>query len=327
MKVKHLPAGKALGHVLLHNVLGADGKRVVAKGLRLEASHLALLRSAGVGRVWVAIVESGDVREDEAAAEVAGMVAGSGLDRRSPARGGSVDLIAASDGMLQLDARRLLRLNRLPGLSVAAGANGSFAAAGKRVACVKVVPFALPRRVLESARGICAGGGGEPLLRLRPNRLRSAALLTVGRSGSRGELAEAFGASLRFRLEPLGIDLALGPHAAEDVGEICRALEAVLATDAQIVLIAGSTSIMDVDDLTPRAIRAAGGRIVRHGVPVEPGSLLLLAYRGDTPIVGVPGCARGRQRNALDLVLPRLAAGMRVGTRELLELGHGGLLD
>ncbi|MCB0154937.1 MAG: molybdopterin-binding protein, partial [Anaerolineae bacterium] len=93
-----------------------------------------------------------------------------------------------------------------------------------------------------------------------------------------------------------------------------------------MVLIAGETSIMDLDDITPRAIKAVGGEIVHHGVPVEPGNLLLLAYWEQTPIVGAPGCARSNQFNVVDMVLPRLASGERLSRRDLAALGHGGYL-
>jgi molybdopterin biosynthesis enzyme len=103
-------------------------------------------------------------------------------------------------------------------------------------------------------------------------------------------------------------------------------LDWALNSGAEMILIAGETSIMDVDDITPRAIKAVGGEIIHYGMPVEPGNLMLLAYRGTTPIVGAPGCAKSKGYNVVDMVLPRLAAGERLAHRDLIELGHGGLL-
>jgi molybdenum cofactor cytidylyltransferase len=40
----------------------------------------------------------------------------------------------------------------------------------------------------------------------------------------------------------------------------------------------------------------------------------------------MPGCARSPKHNGIDLVLPRLFAGMRVGSAEIMRLGVGGLL-
>jgi molybdenum cofactor cytidylyltransferase len=61
-------------------------------------------------------------------------------------------------------------------------------------------------------------------------------------------------------------------------------------------------------------------------MPVEPGNLMLLAYRGNVPIVGAPGCARSKSYNVVDMVLPRLAAGEHLTRLDLIALGHGGLL-
>jgi molybdopterin biosynthesis enzyme len=117
-----------------------------------------------------------------------------------------------------------------------------------------------------------------------------------------------------------------GPYVPEDEQKISEALRWALDQGAEMILIAGETSIMDVDDVTPRAIIAVGGEIAHHGVPVEPGNLFLLAYYGDMPIVGAPGCARSKSYNVVDMLLPRLAAGERLTRRDLVELGHGGLL-
>jgi hypothetical protein len=43
--------------------------------------------------------------------------------------------------------------------------------------------------------------------------------------------------------------------------------------------------------------------------------------------LAAPGCARSRQENVLDLLLPRLLAGDRLERADLVTLGHGGLLE
>jgi len=95
---------------------------------------------------------------------------------------------------------------------------------------------------------------------------------------------------------------------------------------ARKYIIAGETSIMDRDDVTPQALRLAGGRVEHYGAPVEPGNLLLLGYLDELPVLGAPGCVRSRDVNIVDLLLPRLLAGERVTRRDIVELGHGGLL-
>ena len=70
----------------------------------------------------------------------------------------------------------------------------------------------------------------------------------------------------------------------------------------------------------------AGGRLVRFGMPVDPGNLLFIGEHAGRPVVGLPGCARSPALNGADWVLERLAAGIAVGDAEIAAMGVGGLL-
>jgi molybdenum cofactor cytidylyltransferase len=94
-----------------------------------------------------------------------------------------------------------------------------------------------------------------------------------------------------------------------------------------LILLAGVSAIIDQDDLVPSALRAAGGTVTHFGVPVDPGSLLMLGYIGETPVVGAPGCVKSPKTNVIDWILPRLLAGERLTGADLVAMGHGGLLD
>ena len=79
----------------------------------------------------------------------------------------------------------------------------------------------------------------------------------------------------------------------------------------------------------PKLAAVAGPLLVDGfiGAPVDPGNLLMLAYVNDVPIVGAPGCARSKKINIVDWLLPRLLVGDRLTRRDIVELGHGGLLQ
>ena len=54
--------------------------------------------------------------------------------------------------------------------------------------------------------------------------------------------------------------------------------------------------------------------------------MFLLAYFDDgAPVMGLPGCVMYAKTTIFDLMLPRIAAGVRVAKRDLVKLGHGGL--
>ena len=94
-----------------------------------------------------------------------------------------------------------------------------------------------------------------------------------------------------------------------------------------MIIVAGETAIMDLDDVIPRGLRSAGGRVEGLGLPMDPGHLLLLGYLDGTPVVGAPGCVRGSAPDGFDAVVPRLLSGERLTRLDLLTMGHGGLLS
>ena len=94
---------------------------------------------------------------------------------------------------------------------------------------------------------------------------------------------------------------------------------------AELVLTAGSAST-DPHDAFFAAIDALGGRVVRHGVPSHPGSMLWLARVGRTAILGLPTCGAYSKATAADLLLPRLLSGEPASEKTVAKLGHGGIL-
>jgi molybdopterin biosynthesis enzyme len=108
--------------------------------------------------------------------------------------------------------------------------------------------------------------------------------------------------------------------------ELARRLQSHIAGNADLIILAGETAIMDRQDITPRAIERAGGEVECYGVPVDPGNTLLLAYLQGVPVLGAPGCVRSPMRNIIDMILPRLLVGEHLNAKEIFTWGHGGLL-
>ena len=60
------------------------------------------------------------------------------------------------------------------------------------------------------------------------------------------------------------------PHEAAAVAAAIRAAE------GEMVLILGASATSDAADVCPAGLVAAGGRLVRFGMPVDPGNLLFI---------------------------------------------------
>lgn len=324
MKFRCVPLSLARGHILGHNVT-RDGRRVLKKGRRLGDAELAQIAEAGVDSVHVAELEPGDVEEDAAALRIARALAASGNLRERAAYGGRVSLLAASRGVWSVRPDLLLELNQVEGVTLATLPSHSIVSEGQTCATLKIIPFALPEARVANAEALCARG----LVRVSPLSPRRVCVLVSGAEGRRKTLMDTFRAPLTERLEALGtsdVELEFVSLGREPEAALSSALEARLRAGAELVILVSETATMDADDLAPQAIRRAAGEVAVVGAPVFPGNLLLLGYRGAAAILGAPGCVRSRGRNVVDLILPRLLAGERLGAREIAELGLGGLL-
>jgi molybdenum cofactor cytidylyltransferase len=326
MRFEELAVWDAEGSILLRNVADANGKRILKKGIVLTMEHTARLLEMGSATVEVAILEEDDVHEDEAARTLAGAMQTGELDLALSA-GGRVNLRAVTDGLLVVDADRLLELNSLPGIALATRRQHAVVGPNQdtdNVATLKIVPYAIPRRALDRALALVSVRPGVIEVRaFQPGR--RAALLLVGEPAVHEKLRESFELPTRTRLEGLRAELAVVEGVEQEEEAIARAAVR-LAEDVDLIIIAGQTSVMNEEDSTLRALRRAGAETTLSGAPVEPGNLLALAHLPGTPVLCAPGCARGLRRNVMDLVLPRLLLGDRLGRREIAALGLGGFL-
>jgi molybdopterin biosynthesis enzyme len=321
-----LPPEQAIGHILRHNLPDERGRKAFSKGHRITAADIPKLRALGVEHVRVAVLEPGDLHEDAAARRLAAAVCGPGVLARAPAAS-RVNLLAEADGVVQLDVERLLKINQIDGLTVATLPNHALVRARKRVATIKIIPFAVPEDALSQAEAI--GRAGDPIVSLHPLRALPVGVILVGSMAAQERIEQGVLPAITARIAELGSAVAAVRYVPPDDPAIGAAIADMRAA-AELIVVAGETSIMDRDDVTPQGIRLAGGRIEHYGAPVEPGNLLLLAYlesAGRTlPILGAPGCVRSRDINIVDLLLPRLLAGEYIAKQDIVALGHGGLL-
>jgi molybdenum cofactor cytidylyltransferase len=277
--------------------------------------------------VDVVILEPDDVHEDKAALTLATALQSEELFL-SPLAGGRVNLRARMDGLLEVDAERLLELNMLPGITLATRRHHTVLGPRQetdQVGSLKIIPYAVRRRDLDRAVVLASARPG--IVEVRPfQQGRRAALLLVGEPAVHERLRDSFLPPTRIRLERLGANL-VAVEAVTDEGAAITQVAARLARTSDLLIIAGQTSIMDENDTTLRALCQAGAEMALSGAPVEPGNLLALAYFPDTPVLCAPGCARGLKHNVVDLVLPRLLLGDRLERRDIAALGLGGFLS
>ena len=323
MRLVNIPIDQSIGAILIHNIMDADGHKALAKGHLVRAEDVDTLRALGKQTVYAAVLDRDDVREDDAAARLARAVAGDEIESSKPS-GGRVNFYATQHGLLRVNADALTRINALTGITLATIPRYVSVAPKKMIATLKTIGLALPAATLRAAEEIVRGSGA--VLTIAQVQNQKAAIILTGSANGKAKVQATFTPPIRARVEELGAQVIAEDYVAEDEGAIADAIEQAARAGAQMIILAGETSVMDADDITPRGIQRAGGAIELYGAPVEPGNLLLLAYRGAVPILGAPGCIKSRETNVCDLILPRLVAGERVTRADVIALAEGGLL-
>jgi molybdenum cofactor cytidylyltransferase len=317
----------ALAGAILTRDLTIGGSRW-SKGRRLSADDLATLGEAPAGsEVTVLVPDPGEVHEDDAGRRLALIVTGgdpasAGLETRGPAES-RVNLHAAVAGVVEVRIPLVERLNRIDPLEVFTVFDGQVVAPGDLVASVKVGPHLVHESILDAAAR--AAGTGRPAVRVAA--FRPVRLAVLVKEHVTGAARERFEASVRSKAAGLGATLASIDYLRDDAASVERAMATLTRGSgrADIVLTAGGAST-DPRDAFYVAVRALRGRIVRHGVPSHPGSMLWLGRIGRTSVVGLPSCGAFSKATAADLLLPRLVAGQPPTAATVAKLGHGGIL-
>jgi molybdenum cofactor cytidylyltransferase len=325
MKFGAVPLEAAIGHILAHKLLDADGRKLFRKGHCLTAADAERLREHGFSEVTVAALDAQDVHEDEAARRVGLALAGEGVTVKAPGVG-RANLTATVTGPLRLNVPALERLNNIDeGITIATLREHTLVRPGDLLALVKIIPYAVPNaRVVDVE---ATAREHAPIFAVRPLQARSVALIVSGPAHTRTALLRDFEQPVRARIEALGSTLDETVYVAHEQTAIAAAMREQQAAGRDMILLAGISAIIDRHDVVPSALEAAGGSVVHFGVPVDPGSLLMFGYLDDMPVIGAPGCIKSPKTNVIDWLLPRLFAGERLTRAHLVALGHGGLLD
>jgi len=312
--------GRALSHDVTRIVRGRFKGPAYRKGHVIQAADIGALLRLGKEHVYVLELEEGDVHEDEAAVRLAKAIAGPGLRLGEPVES-RVNLIAAHSGLLRVDVRGIKRLNELDYVAVATLHDATVTRQGDVVAAVKPVPLVLSEKDVRRAEELCQAQGG--LVRMLPFRSLRVGVVVTGSEVAKGRIEDEFTPVVTAKVNTFGSHVGRVTRVVDHPDAIAQAIQDVAAS-SDLVLVTGGMSV-DPDDGTPAGIRLSGARVERYGAPVMPGVMFMLAYLGETPVLGLPGCVMYCPTTIFDLVLPRLLAGERVTSGDIAALGYGGL--
>lgn len=315
-----VPVHDAAGAVLAHTLRAGD--RVLKKGRVLSADDVAALAASGHTTVVCARLDPGELAEDAAATRIATALGGDHT-RIEQTRTGRTNLHATRAGIVAIDRAAIAAVNAIDeAITVATVHAYQPVRADEMVATVKIIPFGVAEAAVaaatEAARGAVA---------LRPWRGCRAGLVMTRFADTPPVILDRAVAAQRTRMARCGGELVGELRVAHEAGAVAGAIARFAADGLDPILVLGASAIMDRRDVIPAALEEAGGEVVRLGMPVDPGNLLMLGRLAAGTVIGVPGCARSLKPSGFDWVLERVCAGVAVAPGELADLGVGGLLD
>jgi len=306
--------GDIEGRVLVHD-LGPD----LRKGTVLTREHLDRVRQSG--EVHVVELEPGDLHEDVAARRLAAALAAPNLEPQPPVQS-QARLIATRRGLVRVRAELVDAINALGYVSVFTLMDGQAVTAGEEVAGCKVTPVAVPGRLIEDAERIAREQG--PILELLAFRpLRT---FVVATERLKPKARDLFRAAVTAKLGWYGAEVLAVREVARNSDAVAAAYREAADMQAELILFAGASAIDPLDPAYAE-LAQAGGQLLQLGAPMHPGSMLWLARLNGAAVVGVASCAGFGRSSSLDLLLPFVFAYGRADAKDLLRLGHGGLIE
>lgn len=342
-----VPLAEAVGLVLAHDVTeirkGEFKGRAFKKGHIVRNDDIHRLQQIGKEHLYVLTISADEMHEDDAALTLAHALIGDGVAMQEEPKEGKVKLIAARDGLLTIDRDALLQFNLLGDVICSTLHNNTVVKKDRVIAETKAVPLVVKRTVIDQAVSIAGSG----IVTVKEIRRPKAGVVITGNEVYHGRIQDSFAPVIAKKIEAFGGEI-IGTYLAPDDRDIIQQrLRELLDDGADLLITTGGMSV-DPDDVTRFAIRDLGATELTYGSPVLPGAMFMVGYlepgqgsggkgqendihdpgpmtHDPIPILGIPACGMYHKTTVLDLVLPRVLAGERIGRRELAELGHGGL--
>lgn len=322
--MKMIKVEDAVGSILSHDVTqiipGEFKGRLFKKGHIIKEEDIEKLLSIGKEHVYVWEAVEGQLHENDAATRIANLTVGEGVSLSEEIKEGKVDFFAARDGVLKIDKAELFKLNSVGEIVVSTLHNNTPIKKGEKIGATRVIPLIIDEERIITAENLIK----EKIITVAEIKPKKCLLITTGNEVYKGRIKDAFLPVIKQKLGYYGSEVIRQEILPDDKDRIIEEIKKGIDEKVDMIICTGGMSV-DPDDVTPTAIKECGAELVTYGSPILPGAMFLLAYHGETPILGVPSCAMYSKRTVLDLILPRVLSDERLTIDDIVEYGHGGL--
>ena len=323
--MKEIKVQDAIGCVLCHDV--TEIIRGVVKDARFRKGHIIteadipVLLKLGKENIFVWENDNAKLHENDAAEILREITQGENLTA-SDVKEGKIELKATCDGVFHVDADKLNEINAVEEICIATVQNKIPVRKNKSVGAMRVIPLVIDKDKMERVKKIA---DNLPLMKIAPYKKFKVGLVVTGSEIFYERIQDTFTPVIEAKLKTFGLQIN-ERRISDDSKEMTHEkISELLNLGMEMILCTGGMSV-DPDDRTPAAIKSTGAEVVTYGVPVLPGAMFMLAYKGDVPIMGLPGCVMFCSKTVFDMILPRVLTGEKLIRKDFTTLGVGGLL-
>lgn len=323
--MKLVPVEQAVGMVLNHDITEIIPGKVKGpafkRGQVIAEKDIEKLKDLGKEHIGIFDLGQDYVHEDDAAIRLATACAGSNITMSEPSEG-KVNLLAECDGLLKVECEGLKEINSIQNIITATLQSNRIVRRQQIVAGTRIIPLAIKDSVLLHAENQAMQQ--YPVVSIKKLLTKKTGIITTGNEVYHGRIKDKFGPVVESKIHALESTVTDQLFVPDDVDLTVQAIRTLQKSGVELIIITGGMSV-DPDDLTPTSIRASGAEVVSYGAPVLPGAMFMLAYLGEIPVMGLPGCVMYHKASIFDLLLPRILVDERISREEIVDLGHGGL--
>lgn len=323
--MKKVKTEEAVGMIISHDMTkiipGQFQGVAFKKGHIVRDSDIPELLAMGKEYLYVWEDKTGLVHEDVAAKRLA-LTINQGKFIENGPKEGKVELFAKESGLLRINTSIITQLNVLGEIAVSTLPDYSHVEEGDKVAGMRVIPLAVTEEKIASAERIAAAV--DWVMDVKPFRIKKAGMIITGNEVFYGRIQDRFGPRVKDKLTAVGVKLEKQAYFPDSPEDITREILVQVESGMELVLVTGGMSV-DPDDATPGAIKATGASVVTYGTPIFPGAMFMLAYLGETPVLGLPGCVMHAPATVFDKFLPRVLARETITKEQIAACGVGGL--
>ena len=325
-----LKTESSLGGILSSSleVYKDKNKIKISKGTVINKNLVDLLLLNNIEFIKCAKLDDDEIDENSAVHEISKKIIiskKSNIEIQNP-KNGRCNLVSNVDGIIIFQPNQLFSINSVTNdIGIASLKAFSKVKKNQIVASIKAIPFGIKKNNLQNIINVC-----QECFKILPFQKKNIHLIQTTNQKTRAKILEKTLEVTKDRLSSCGNNKIVEKKCSHEIKSICEQLKESINEDADIILIFGTSAISDINDIIPQSILEINGSVLRLGMPVEPGNLILLAEikisKKHISIIGMPGCARSKKENGVDWILWRKLCDLKISSEDINHMGNGGLL-